>query len=123
MKEQSLQGITYLSFEAFKEFAKAMTLDILASTVIICDEVDSLIFGGDDMVQASLQLLPRFKIMIGMTGSDLKEFHVRASVKLIQGAFVRMNVADVFKPPPVCHGVEVFSRVSDFRYVIEALCV
>jgi len=100
-----------------------MTHDNLASTVIICDEVDSLIFGADEMVQASLQLFPRFKIMIGMTGSDLKEFHVRASVKLIQGAFVKMNVAEIYKPPPVCHGVEVFSKVSDFRDVIEALCI
>jgi hypothetical protein len=61
--------------------------------------------------------------MIGFTGSDLKDFHVKAAERAINGSLIRMNILDVFKPPPVCHGIEVFSKISDFRDVIETLCI
>jgi len=61
--------------------------------------------------------------MIGFTGSDLIDFHVKAAERLIDGSLLRMNVEDVFKPPPMCHGIEVFSKITDFRDLIEALCI
>jgi hypothetical protein len=61
--------------------------------------------------------------MIGFTGSDLRDFHVKAAERAIEGSLIRMNVEEVFKPPPICHGIEVLSKITDFRDIVEALCI
>jgi hypothetical protein len=35
---------------------------------------------------------------------------------------VKMNVTNVFKPVPVCHGIDVYSKISDYRDVLATLC-
>jgi hypothetical protein len=60
--------------------------------------------------------------LIGFTGSELKEFHVKAAERAIGGTMVRMNILNIFKPPPICHGVDVYSKISDYRDVLVALC-
>ena len=52
----------------------------------------------------------KFK-MVGFKGSDLRECHVKAAEKVIGGPLIRMNVNNIFKAPPECHGVEVMDRV------------
>ena len=60
--------------------------------------------------------------MIGFSGSELKEFHIKAAENAIRGNLLRMNIKNVFKPPPVIHGIDIYSRVSDYRDVLAALC-
>ena len=68
-------------------------------------------------------MFPLLKKIIGFTGSDLRDFHVKAPERLIHGTILRMNVDEVFQPPTMCHGIELFSKISDFRDVLEALCI
>jgi hypothetical protein len=60
--------------------------------------------------------------MIGFSGSELKEFHIKAAENAIEGNLLRMNIKNVFKPPPINHGIDVYAKVSDYRDVIAALC-
>jgi hypothetical protein len=60
--------------------------------------------------------------MIGFSGSELKEFHIKAAENAIAGTLLRLNIKNVFKPPPISHGIDVYSKVSDYRDVIAALC-
>ena len=96
----ALEGITYLSFWAFMAFAGRVSPETLENIIVLCDEVDSIIFGSEEMVLASLNLFPKLRLMIGITGSNLKDFHVKNAVRLVDGVFVKMNIADVLKPPP-----------------------
>ncbi len=34
-----------------------------------------------------------------------------------------MNITDVFRPAPKSNGVDVYSKVTDYRDVIESLCI
>ena len=74
------------------------------------------------MISAT-KVFPKLRKMIGFTGSDLRDFHVKAAERLIEGSLLRLNVDDVFKPPPLCHGAEVCSKITDFRDILEALCI
>ncbi len=60
--------------------------------------------------------------MIGFTGSDLQDCHVKAVEKTIGGTLIRMNVNNIYKPPPVSHGVEVINKIQDFRELIVTSC-
>jgi hypothetical protein len=60
--------------------------------------------------------------MIGFSGSELKEFHIKAAENAIAGTLLRLNIKNVFKTPPISHGIDVYSKVSDYRDVIAALC-
>jgi hypothetical protein len=60
--------------------------------------------------------------MIGFSGSELKEFHIKAAEKAIGGHIVKMNILNVFKPTPICHGIDVYYKISDYRDVLVALC-
>ncbi len=67
-------------------------------------------------------MLPKLQKLIGFSGSELKEFHIKAAEQAIIGTIVKMNVTNVFKPLPVRHGVDVYSKISDYRDVLAALC-
>jgi hypothetical protein len=62
--------------------------------------------------------LHQLKKFIGFTGSELKDIHVKAVEAAIAGDLIRMNVHNVYKPPPSCKGVDVYSKVSDYRETI-----
>jgi hypothetical protein len=90
--------------------------------VAIVDEFDSILFSCDNGLEEASRILPNLKKMIGFTGSELKDFHIKAAEKVIGGNLVRLNIANVFKPLGVCHGVDVYSKISDYRDVIVTLC-
>jgi hypothetical protein len=33
-----------------------------------------------------------------------------------------MNVTNVFKPTPICHGIDVYSKISDYREALAQIC-
>ena len=100
-----------------------MKLLKMQNTVVICDEFDSILFWNDNDVVNAAKMFPKLRKLIGFTGSDQIEFHVKAAERAIEGLLIKMNVSDIFKPSPLCHGVEVFSKISDFRDVVESLCI
>jgi hypothetical protein len=116
------EGIAFFTFKAFLNHFSDLKAGEKSSIVCIFDEIDSALFFEDDGLIIGHQILPNLNKMIGFTGSDLKDFHVRAAIKAIEGNFIKMVVQDSFKPPQVCHGVEVLNRVSDYSDIIEALC-
>ena len=116
------EGISFFTFKAFVNHFSDLKSDEISSIVCIFDEIDSALFFEDDGLINGHQILPNLNKMIGFTGSDLKDFHVRAAVKAIEGRYIKMVVEDSFKSPQVCHGVEVLNRVSDYRDIIETLC-
>ncbi len=79
----------------------------------IIDEIDSVLFLNDNGLHQASKLLPKLKFAVGFTGSDLKEFHIRAAVKVMDGTYVRMVIQDSYKPLPLCHGVDVYNKVSE----------
>jgi hypothetical protein len=54
------------------------------------------------------------KRIIGLTGSDLKDFHVKMIEKLIHGPVIRSNFAHPSKTQLICHHLKVFSKVKDY---------
>ncbi len=38
------------------------------------------------------------------------------------GRTMKFNVSDIFKPPSVNGGVDVYTKISDYRQVIESIC-
>ncbi len=49
------------------------------------DEFDQIIFGDQDHTKSSLELLTRINTLIGLSGSDMKDFHVRALEQVMLG--------------------------------------
>ena len=48
----------------------------------------------------------------------MKDIHVKAIEAAIAGDLIRMNVHNVYKPPPSCLGVDVYSKVTDYPETI-----
>jgi hypothetical protein len=48
----------------------------------------------------------------------LKDIHIKAVEAAISGDLIKMNVYNVYKPPPSCKGVDVYSKVTDYREAI-----
>jgi hypothetical protein len=44
--------------------------------------------------------------------------HIKAFEMAISGDVVRMNVVNVYKPPSDCKGVDVYSKITDYREAI-----
>jgi hypothetical protein len=91
--------------------------------VVLADEFDQIVFGETCLQFEDLGILSKLKTLIGFTGSDLKDSHLNALQHVIAGFSFNMRISDVFKPPSVNHGVDVFSRISDYRTVIETTCL
>ncbi len=60
--------------------------------------------------------------MIGFSGSELKDFHIKAAEHAVGGHLIKMNIKNVFKPPSISHGIDVYAKVSDYRDVVTAVC-
>jgi hypothetical protein len=52
----------------------------------------------------------------------LKDYHIRALEKVIGGQTLKMNVVDLYKPTSAKKGADVYSKIMDYRQVIETLC-
>ena len=59
---------------------------------------------------------------IGLSGSDLKDPHIKSIEEFMGGRIFKMNINDVFKPPPKNVSVDVYSNITDYRDVIKSLC-
>ncbi len=116
------EGITYLSYLTFKTLSNNVEADKFCQIVTIVDEFDSALFCSDNSLREANEVFPKVQKVIGFSGSELHEFHVKAAEKAIGGSLIRMNITNVFKPMPVCHGIDVYSKISDYREVLAKIC-
>ncbi len=114
-------GITFLSFAAFCNLFKEGGIALFYDSIIICDEFDSIVFGSEELATAAFTILSKINRLIGFTGSDLKDIHAKAIQKATSGSLIRMNVDNIFKPPPICLGADVYHKVTDFREAVAQL--
>lgn len=114
-------GLTFLSFAVFENLFKEGVRKLFDNSVIICDEFDSIIFGKNETASAAYTIIPNLNFFIGFTGSDLKDIHGKAIQRAICGNLIKMNVDNIFKPLPQCKGVDVYSKISEFREAIAQL--
>jgi hypothetical protein len=59
------------------------------------------------------------KRLIGFTGSNLRELHIKLVERILEGTVIRMNprLAQLFSL--ICHHQEVTTKVKDYRDRIE----
>ncbi len=91
--------------------------------MVVGDEFDQIIFGDLDNTKPALELLPRLVSLIGLSGSDMKDFYIRALEHVMQGQTMHMNITNIFKPEVKNFGVDVFSKITDYRLAIEQMCL
>ena len=58
----------------------------------------------------------------GLTGSDLRDCHIKFVEKELGFNLVRMDVNSSLLANSICHGVEVMNLVSDYREMIVKAC-
>jgi hypothetical protein len=87
----------------------------LAGLVVVADEFDQIIFGESEQSYEAMKIFPCIATFAGLSGSDLKDYHINAIEKVISGQTLKMNINDVFKPPAVNLGVDVFTKISEYR--------
>jgi hypothetical protein len=104
-----------MSYGTFKTIFQKAEKDKLFNIITILDEFDSVFFCSENSLKEANEVFPKVQKMIGFTGSELQEFHIKAAEQAIEGSLVRMNITNVFKPTPVCHGIDVYSKISDYR--------
>ena len=75
-----------------------MKLMKMQNTIVICDEFDLILFGNDNDVLNAAKMFHKLRKLIGFTGSDQREFHVKAAERAIEGLSIKINVSDIFKP-------------------------
>jgi len=72
-------GITFLSFDTFKHLSiKDGAIDP-EKCLLIIEEVDSLLFQTHHDFEGLHRVFKPFSKLIGLTGSDLKDFHKQAA--------------------------------------------
>ncbi len=69
-----------------------------------------------------VDIFPKISLLFGLSGSDLKDYHIRALEKVTGGQTMKMNVIDLYKPVSANKGADVYSKISEYRQVIETLC-
>ncbi len=89
---------------------------------MIADEYDQIYFGENNYIFTELMSIRSISTFIGLSGSDLKEPHVKSIEEFMMGKVLRMNINDVFKPGPKNIGIDVYSKITDYREVILSLC-
>ena len=78
-------GITYLTFDVFAKInLKEGGIDP-EKTLLIIDEVDSLLFRTPLDYEGLQKVFNPFGKLIGLTGSDFKDFHKLAASKTVSG--------------------------------------
>ena len=100
-----------------------LSLASIPNLVVVADEFDQIIFGECEQSFEATKIFPCIAKFIGLSGSDLKEYHTRAIERTISGQTLKMNINDVFKPPAVNLGVDVYTKISEYRQIIETFCV
>ena len=82
---------------------------------ILADEFDQIIFGESDHSLEASKCFSSVRTFIGLSGPDLKDFHIKAIEQTIVGKSVKMNINDVFKPSAVNFGIDVYTKISEYR--------
>ncbi len=59
--------------------------------MLILDEFDSIIFCSSNNLDQIHAGLKNAHLLIGLSGSDLKDYHVRAAERIIAGRLARMK--------------------------------
>jgi hypothetical protein len=115
------EGIAFASFKVFSSLLKNSKGFPLEECVVVVDEFDQIIFGEYDHTKSGQELLARINTLIGLSGSDMKDFHVRALEQVMVGQTVKMNITNIYKPEVKNWGADVFSKISDYRLAIEQM--
>jgi hypothetical protein len=53
----------------------------------------------------------------------MKDFHLRALEQVMLGQTFKMNINNIFKPEIKNWGVDVFSKITEYRLSIEQMCI
>jgi hypothetical protein len=109
------EGISFMSFKSFTIISSNLSSDAFGNLAILADEFDQIIFGENDHSSEAYKSFSAVRTFIGLSGSDLKDFHTKAIDQTIVGKSVRMNINDVFKPPAVNFGIDVYTKISEYR--------
>jgi len=115
-------GITYLPYECLGPAKISLSGDDLINVVVIADEFDSILFNSKHDINEVTALLRSFPRLLGLTGSDLRDYHMKLIEACIAGRVVRIRGPSIAHQDVICHGVEVFDKISDFREVTTTLC-
>ena len=51
----------------------------MSDAIVICDEFDSIFFGDENDLITASKILRIPRAVIGLSGSDIRDFHVKAS--------------------------------------------
>ena len=87
-------GITFLTFDTFRHLSlKDGAIDPEKSLIII-DEVDSLLFQTPHDFEGLQRVLTPFSKLIGLTGSELKEFHMQAAQSITQATTIKFTAVN-----------------------------
>jgi hypothetical protein len=60
--------------------------------LVIIDEFDSITFDNRYPINEVTQHSNKIKILVGFTGSQLQEYHVRVIEKVVTGQLLRMSI-------------------------------
>ncbi len=72
------EGLTYISLECFLAIIIKLPDYHFDDVIVIIDEFDSVIFTKRTDVCTTRAMMLRLRKLIGLTGSEFKEFHSRA---------------------------------------------
>jgi hypothetical protein len=97
-------GITYLTFDTFKQLSLKEGVIDPEKSLLIIDEVDSLLFQTPHDFEGLQRVFKPFTKLIGLTGSDLKDFHKQAAQSITQATIIKFNAGNQAKPSLVCLG-------------------
>jgi hypothetical protein len=62
--------------------------------LIIIDEIDSLLFQAPRDFEGLQKIFKPFSKLIGLTGSDLKDFHKLAATKITQAMMIMLGTSN-----------------------------
>ncbi len=68
-----------MSYRTFVALIQNLEPEVVGKAVGIMDEFDSVLFRGDISLQEASKELPKLDKLIGFSGSELKEFHIKAA--------------------------------------------
>ena len=91
--------------------------------LVIVDEFDSVAVSSKELYMKFKENFKKISFAIGLTGSDLKDCHVKLIEQELKFDYIRMNGDANSSNNLVCWGVEVVPLVSDHRNIILKACL
>jgi hypothetical protein len=121
--ENLCEGISFSSFANYMAAKGQSPGARIDKVLLILDEFDSILFNSlndTDKIHQGLRLVP---LLIGFSGSDLKDYHLRAAERLTDGNLVQLRIKNGSTHSVVNHGAEVIAKIMDFREVVSTVCL